>query len=55
MALFFMGGAIGSSLGGWMYAAHGWHGVLLTGLMFPLIALLVYATEFSASNQPASA
>jgi hypothetical protein len=38
-----------------MYAAHGWQGVLLTGLMFPLIALLVYATEFSASNQPASA
>jgi hypothetical protein len=29
--------------------------VLLTGLMFPLIALLVYATEFSASKQPASA
>ena len=46
MALFFCGGAIGSSLGAWMYAHHGWHGVLLTGLAFPLAASLVYATEF---------
>lgn len=45
MALFFMGGAIGSSLGGWMFAAHGWTGVLWTGLCFPLIALCVFATE----------
>ena len=46
MAIFFCGGAIGSSLGAWMYAHHGWHGVLLTGLAFPLAASLVYATEF---------
>jgi predicted MFS family arabinose efflux permease len=46
MAIFFCGGAIGSSLGAWMYAHHGWHGVLLTGLAIPLIASLVYATEF---------
>lgn len=45
MALFFMGGAIGSSLGGWMFAAHGWNGVLWAGLCFPLIALCVFATE----------
>ncbi len=45
MALFFMGGAIGSSLGGWMFAHHGWHGVLLTGLAFPLIGLCVFTTE----------
>jgi predicted MFS family arabinose efflux permease len=45
MALFFMGGALGSSLGGWMFAAHGWHGVLLAGLMFPLAGLAVFATE----------
>jgi predicted MFS family arabinose efflux permease len=50
MALFFMGGALGSSLGGWMFAAHGWHGVLLTGLAFPLIALGVFASEPSASK-----
>jgi predicted MFS family arabinose efflux permease len=45
MALFFMGGALGSSLGGWMFAAHGWSGVLWTGLAFPLTALCVFATE----------
>jgi predicted MFS family arabinose efflux permease len=45
MALFFMGGALGSSLGGWMFAAHGWTGVLWTGLCFPLAALLIFATE----------
>ncbi|MGV7208853.1 MFS transporter [Oxalobacteraceae bacterium A2-2] len=46
MALFFMGGALGSSLGGWMFARHGWHGVLLAGLCFPAVALCVFATEF---------
>ena len=45
MALFFMGGALGSSLGGWMFAAHGWSGVLWTGLCFPLTASCVFATE----------
>jgi len=45
MAIFFMGGALGSSLGGWMYAHHGWHGVLLTGLMFPLAGLALFLTE----------
>lgn len=51
MALFFMGGAIGSSLGGWMYAAHGWHGVLLAGLLFPLVALCIFATEPRSRGQ----
>ena len=45
MALFFMGGALGSSLGGWMFAAHGWQGVLLTGLAFPCVALALFSTE----------
>lgn len=45
MALFFMGGALGSSLGGWMFAAHGWRGVLWTGLAFPAVALCLFATE----------
>ncbi|GGY07294.1 MFS transporter [Massilia dura] len=45
MAIFFLGGAIGSSAGGWMYAHHGWQGVLATGLMFPAAGLLVFATE----------
>jgi predicted MFS family arabinose efflux permease len=45
MSIFFLGGALGSLLGGWMFARHGWHGVLLTGLAFPLAALAAYATE----------
>ncbi len=45
MSIFFLGGALGSSLGGWMYAHHGWTGVLWTGLMFPLAGLVVFATE----------
>ena len=45
IALFFMGGAIGSSLGAWMFAAHGWRGVLWAGLVFPLVALCIFASE----------
>jgi predicted MFS family arabinose efflux permease len=45
MAIFFMGGALGSSAGGWMYAHHGWQGVLATGLLFPALGLAVFATE----------
>jgi predicted MFS family arabinose efflux permease len=45
MSIFFMGGALGSLLGGWMFAHHGWHGVLLAGLAFPAAAFAVYATE----------
>ena len=45
MSIFFMGGALGSLLGGWTFAHYGWHGVLLAGLTFPAAALAVYATE----------
>ena len=45
IALFFLGGALGSSLGGWMYASHGWQGVLWAGLAFPLTALLLWLSE----------
>jgi predicted MFS family arabinose efflux permease len=45
MSIFFMGGALGSLLGGWMFAHHGWHGVLLAGLAFPAAAFAVYATD----------
>ncbi len=46
IAIFFAGGALGSSLGGWMFAQHGWRGVLWAGLAFPAAALLGYASEF---------
>jgi predicted MFS family arabinose efflux permease len=45
MALFFAGGAAGSALGGWTYAVHGWHGVLVTGMLFPLAAFVYFLTE----------
>ncbi|MQA22380.1 MFS transporter [Rugamonas rivuli] len=46
-ALFFAGGALGSALGGWMYATHGWHAALLTGMAFPALALLYWLTEYA--------
>ncbi|TWC65144.1 MFS transporter [Herbaspirillum sp. SJZ099] len=45
MATFFAGGAVGSALGGWMYAQAGWTGVAWVGFAFPLVALLYYLTE----------
>ncbi|AIY41114.1 transporter [Collimonas arenae] len=45
-ALFFAGGALGSALGGWVFAAYGWHAALLTGMAFPGIALLYWAGEY---------
>lgn len=46
-ALFFAGGALGSALGGWMYATHGWHAALLTGMAFPALALVYWVTEYA--------
>ncbi|MBT2635019.1 MFS transporter [Bacillus sp. ISL-26] len=45
MAIFFLGGAIGSSIGGWAYASGGWSITLWIGITFPVIALLYFATE----------
>ncbi|KQV45288.1 MFS transporter [Duganella sp. Root336D2] len=45
ISIFFAGGAFGSWLGGWTWAHHGWNGVLLAGLSFPLLALALFATE----------
>jgi predicted MFS family arabinose efflux permease len=50
VAIFFLGGAIGSSVGGWMFAHHGWQGVLATGLMFPVVAFALYLTEFAGGR-----
>ena len=49
-ALFFAGGALGSALGGWVYAEHGWHAALLTGMAFPGLALIYWMTEYAAST-----
>ncbi|WP_378953742.1 MFS transporter [Pelosinus sp. sgz500959] len=45
MAVFFIGGAIGSALGGWSYAYGGWMLASLLGLSMPVAALLYYLTE----------
>ncbi|AIF53105.1 MFS transporter [Pelosinus sp. UFO1] len=45
MAVFFIGGAIGSSLGGWAYASGGWMLASMLGLSMPIAALLYYFTE----------
>lgn len=47
IAIFFLGGALGSALGGWTYAHHGWSGVLVDGLLLPAIALAFYLTEYA--------
>ncbi|WP_058304278.1 MFS transporter [Gorillibacterium timonense] len=45
MSIFFIGGAIGSSLGGWSYAHGGWSLTALIGFLLPLIAFLYFLTE----------
>ncbi|OPG97144.1 MFS transporter [Chryseobacterium mucoviscidosis] len=45
MSIFFVGGAIGSSLGSWSYAHGGWSLTTLIGLIMPLLALGYYLTE----------
>ncbi|WP_340015352.1 MFS transporter [Paenibacillus sp. FSL K6-1318] len=48
MSIFFVGGAIGSSLGSWSYAHGGWNLTTLIGLIMPLLALVYYFTEKKA-------
>ncbi|SEO93954.1 Predicted arabinose efflux permease, MFS family [Paenibacillus sophorae] len=45
MSIFFVGGAIGSSLGGWSYAHGGWNLTSLIGIVLPVLALLYFLTE----------
>ena len=49
-ALFFAGGAAGSALGAWVYARHGWHAALLTGMAFPGLALVYWISEYAQHN-----
>ncbi|TCU25595.1 putative MFS family arabinose efflux permease [Rhizobium azibense] len=45
MATFFAGGAVGSALGGWAYAAGGWTTTAWIGFCFPAFAFLLFLTE----------
>ena len=58
MATFFVGGAVGSALGGWTYARGGWSATMWAGLCLPVLALACYLTERSpapARGEPPSA
>ena len=45
MAVFFIGGAIGSALGGWSYAHGNWATASIVGFSLPVLAFLYYLTE----------
>lgn len=45
MATFFVGGALGSALGGWSFAHGGWTAASWLGFALPVLALLYFATE----------
>ncbi len=45
LALFFLGGAAGSFAAGWAFALGGWTAASLVGLLFPLLALVYFASE----------
>jgi len=45
MAIFFLGGAIGSSLGGWAYTQGGWKLASFIGTLLPVLALIYFFTE----------
>jgi predicted MFS family arabinose efflux permease len=50
-SLFFVGGAVGSAAGGWVYAQYGWDAVLLLGMALPGAALLYWVSEYLASTR----
>ncbi|MEU0399901.1 MFS transporter [Streptomyces sp. NPDC006197] len=45
MAIFFIGGAVGSAVASSVYASYGWAGIAWCGIAFPLLAGLYYLTE----------
>lgn len=47
MAIFFIGGAVGSALGGWSYAYGGWSFTALIGVVMPLVAFVYFFAEKS--------
>lgn len=46
MTIFFVGGAVGSALGGWAYAHGGWMVASMIGVVFPALALAYFTTEY---------
>ncbi len=54
IALFFVGGALGSGLGTWMFSHYGWNAALLTGMAFPAVGLACWLAELAGRRVPAS-
>ena len=52
MATFFVGGAIGSAVGGWTYTAHGWVGCSIVGASLTVMVLLYFATDPASKAAP---
>ena len=50
MAFFFVGGALGSALGGWAFAQGGWSLASSIGIALPVAALVYYTTEWLAAD-----
>jgi predicted MFS family arabinose efflux permease len=50
MATFFVGGALGSAVGGWAYSKGGWFLASWVGLALPVAALAYYLTEPKAKR-----
>jgi predicted MFS family arabinose efflux permease len=46
IAMFFVGGAAGSAIASFAYAFGGWQRVSSIGIVFPLVGLTIYATEY---------
>ncbi|RJE84716.1 MFS transporter [Paenibacillus sp. 1011MAR3C5] len=51
MAIFFIGGAIGSSLGGFSYTQGGWSLTTLIGTILPLLSLIYFLTEKNTTER----
>jgi predicted MFS family arabinose efflux permease len=50
IALFFMGGAVGSAIAAPLFA-HGWRAVALAGTALPALALVAFSTEFRGRSR----
>ena len=51
MAFFFVGGAFGSAVGGWAYAQGGWALASAIGIALPILALLLWLTEWTGRHR----
>lgn len=51
IATIFVGGAIGSTVGAWAFAHGGWSRTSMIGLLFPVIALIYFGTEWLTGFQ----